>query len=712
MSASQMSWRSWEEAEQMFFELVRKNGRKTWRENGIFFVSLIVSIIAFYIFLSLENQDVIVFLKTMESDAVQKLLAMLPVFYGVSLFFLFFLVYFSGLYQLQRRKYEFGVLLMLGMKRRRLFLLLLAEDIWNSLASLLIGIPIAVFLSEMISMITSKVVGLGIIGHHFTFSPGAVLLTAAGFAGIKLAAFALLSGKMVRREILYYFQDEEGENERASGRIRNGIFLMGGLLCLGAAYAAAISGTSWSSINAMCLTVAIGIVGMFLAFYGLGPFLERVWKGRQKGLGIFTARQLTEQVSLHWKPLVISSLLFLAAFCFLGYGISAADTLSDQSTVHSADFTFYGDKGDVERALKETGADAYLEEPYEMRCALLYTDAIPFDDTEEDIKAYVHDIDFGALIDAASGLEDQDERLYLESNLTYYEEPYLIALSGYNNVLKAEGKEPLHLDADEIALYNNPQSIVTVGISGLEKILAEDPVVKIDGADYRVYGTVCTEPLVADRIISLSHSLIVPDELYEKLKSPSESSYWNVMLRKDYVEEHGMMQAVYTVNELLQDSNLEYESYLQSMGRQLFYRVASSYLTIYLAVIFLVIANTVLSVQFLMHQRRTGERVRILTFLGAGYDMLCTSAEQQVRWYFLLPLAAAVINSIFGLPSLIVGMTGSRIGSVDLTFLISGLVVIASVAVIEYVYMKAVVHLNSRLLLSLVRRTEERQESL
>ena len=104
----------------MFFRLVRKNGRKTRRENGIFFVSLIVSIIAFYIFLSLENQDVIVFLKTMESDAVQKLLALLPAFYGVSLFLLFFLVYFSGLYQLERRKYEFGVFLMLGMKRSRL----------------------------------------------------------------------------------------------------------------------------------------------------------------------------------------------------------------------------------------------------------------------------------------------------------------------------------------------------------------------------------------------------------------------------------------------------------------------------------------------------------------------------------------------------------------------------------------------------------------
>ena len=78
----------------MFFKLVRKNGKKVRRENSIFFVSLIVAVIAFYIFLSLEDQDVIVFLKSMESDAVGKLLALLPVFYDVSLFLLFFLVYF------------------------------------------------------------------------------------------------------------------------------------------------------------------------------------------------------------------------------------------------------------------------------------------------------------------------------------------------------------------------------------------------------------------------------------------------------------------------------------------------------------------------------------------------------------------------------------------------------------------------------------------
>ena len=74
----------------MFFNLVRKSSQRNRKENGLFYISLIISIIAFYIVLSLESQDVMIFLKKMESDAVGKLLALIPVLYGVSLFILFF----------------------------------------------------------------------------------------------------------------------------------------------------------------------------------------------------------------------------------------------------------------------------------------------------------------------------------------------------------------------------------------------------------------------------------------------------------------------------------------------------------------------------------------------------------------------------------------------------------------------------------------------
>ena len=439
----------------MFFNLVRKNGRRSRRENGIFFASLIVSVAAFYIFLSLENQDVIIFLKTMESDAVQKLLMLLPAFYMISLFLLFFLVYFSGMYQLDRRKYEFGVYLMLGMKRRRLFLLLLAEDVWNSLTALAAGIPAAVFLSELISLITSKVAGLGIIGHHFSFSLRAVLLTAVGFAGMKLFAFAILSGRMARREILYYFQDSEEKEEKRGREVFAVLRLLAGVLLLASAYTLAISGRAWEGLGMMSRTIVLGTAGVFLLFSGLGVLLGKIWRRDHRKLGIFTFRQLTEQVSTQWKSLAVTSLLFLAAFCCLAYGISAAQSLGGVSTEHPADFTFRSAKEEMDEVLKETGADKYLQEPYELRMGLLYTQAIPSDPED---TAPVREFYYDRLIQAASALEDEQERESLTQSLRYYDAPYLISLSGYNGVLRAQGEEPVTLDGDEIMIYKGPQS--------------------------------------------------------------------------------------------------------------------------------------------------------------------------------------------------------------------------------------------------------------
>lgn len=113
--ASWPSWHSWEGAVPMFSELVARNSRRSRRENGLFFTSLLISIVAFYIILSLSHQDVMVFLQRMESDAVNRLLSLVPVLYALTLFILFFLVYYANRFQLARRRHEFGVYLMLGM---------------------------------------------------------------------------------------------------------------------------------------------------------------------------------------------------------------------------------------------------------------------------------------------------------------------------------------------------------------------------------------------------------------------------------------------------------------------------------------------------------------------------------------------------------------------------------------------------------------------
>ena len=62
-----------------------------------------------------------VFLKKMESDAVDRLFQIIPAFFVMTLVILFFLIYYASKFQLERRRHEFGVYLMMGMRRSKLF---------------------------------------------------------------------------------------------------------------------------------------------------------------------------------------------------------------------------------------------------------------------------------------------------------------------------------------------------------------------------------------------------------------------------------------------------------------------------------------------------------------------------------------------------------------------------------------------------------------
>ena len=157
-----------------------------------------------------------IFLQKMESDAVNKLLLLIPVFYGMTLGILFFLIYFACKYQFERRRHEFGVYLMLGMRRSKLFWMLLVEDLLNSILALLIGLPTAVVLSEIVSLVTAKLVGMGIIGHHFSLSWSAMKWTLAGFLGIKLLALLILSGKISRQEIGTLLSQPTNRSQKAN----------------------------------------------------------------------------------------------------------------------------------------------------------------------------------------------------------------------------------------------------------------------------------------------------------------------------------------------------------------------------------------------------------------------------------------------------------------------------------------------------------------
>ena len=103
--------------------------------------------------------------------------------------------------------------------------------------------------------------------------------------------------------------------------------------------------------------------------------------------------------------------------------------------------------------------------------------------------------------------------------------------------------------------------------------------------------------------------------------------------------EMGLMQAIQKLEGFLSTTGLEYDSYLGGMGRNLFYTVSSSYLTIYLGILFLLIANTVIGLKYLIQQRQNKHRYVTLSMLGADLEEMCRSVRRQIRTYFGLVLA-------------------------------------------------------------------------
>lgn len=689
----------------MFSDLIFRNSRRSRRENGLFFSSLVISIVAFYMILSISNQDVMLFLRQMESDAVDKLLLLIPAFYALTLGILFFLIYFACKYQLERRQHEFGVYRMLGMGKGKLFAMLLAEDGLTSLAALAIGLPIAVALSEIISLVTAKSMGMGLLTHRFSLSWNAIVWTLAGFLSIKLLALLILSGRISRQEIGTLLS---GSPERSHRQLPRNVYTLAtvvGLGMLAAAYGMAIQGMAWSALKWMGLTLTLGLAGTLLLFYGMrSPIALLAEKGgRGKGLHVFTFRQIQENVIHRSSSMAISSLLILAALCCFGAGMGIMGT-NTLTADHVIDYTFIDhNTEDPERCLpllmetlEEKGLTDQFSELLEMRVGRIRS-----------VEDYNDAFHMESVVQGVQGLPESEERDILLNNLSYATYPYLICLSDYNRLLTLAGAPTLQLGAQEAAVYMSSRFTNETRSALLNEILARRPETALAGEPLYLTGTVQSLNLVTDRSITLSFALIVPDETFFRHGDGDYEAYINGLLSDKALEGNSLLTAFSQVNNALDSAGIPYESYLQNMGRQLFYTVASGYITVYLAVVFLVVANTIVGVQFLMSQQRTSRRYRTLIRLGADYESLCQSAGTQISWFMGLPVLVAALSSLFGVRGLYTGILSSQASGNTLEMLLVSGAMILLLCVVEYIYIRAVRRSSDRYLLTLMQPLRE-----
>lgn len=698
----------------MFYSLIKRNSRANRKENSIYFVSMIIAIIAFYVILSLENMDVIRFIKDMESDAVHKLLSLVPALYVFSLCVIFFLVFFTTRYQMERRNHELGMYLMMGMKRSRLFFMLIAEDLVNTLLSLLIGIPMAVLFSEITSLAVARVVGIGILGHKFTISMTGILWTVGGLLLVKLVTLVILSGKTVQKEPQDLMKNSTVGREKQQRKTVSFSCLIAGIMLLIAAYGVGIFARDFTlmSLNLLLGLLICGTTGTFLFFQGLYPLFNLMMK-KQKGkpgLGSFTLRQLQESVFLKNGSLAAISLLALISFCCMAFGISSALT---EKPVHHMDYTFHGEEEKVKKTLEESGVLEKFQAFYPMHTSNLDTDLMVSGELEKGF----YKLDYENILRALKAEKDSEGKenvLYDFEENGYPSVPHILCISDYNALLKAAGESEIPLRKNEMMLYANPEFTGGDKDKILKKILQEDLQIYLNGEPYTLRRELAEYDIVTDSAITLAYALVLPDDLFwEAASKSSVSTYWNGVLKESVVRKQGLIQAISEINQKLNQTefgnqtDLVYESYVENIGRHLFYIIAESYTTLYLGVIFLVIANTALGTQYLMYQRKTGKRYQTITALGCSYEELSRSGRTQIRWYFLLPVLVACVSAVFGIFSFTEGLLSSYFEMQKNHIIFVGILVIFVICVVEYLYMMAVMRTSDRTIRELMKRKRE-----
>ncbi|CAH0122387.1 hypothetical protein PAE9249_04937 [Paenibacillus sp. CECT 9249] len=668
----------------MFSRLIYRNAKRSRKENFIYFATLITAVASFYIILSLGKQDVILFLKEFESDAIDKLLAQMPIVYLFALFLLFFLVLFANRYQLIRRSKEFGLYLMLGTRKERLIRGLLAEGFVTSVLALIGGLLIGVFLAEIISLTVSRFVGQGIIGHQISLSVSAIFFTIIGFLFIQFIALIILGGRLFHQEVhqlLYGQMDKKQDMGHVKGNI---LHILAGSILLGVAYWIVFYRFMDFAGPLLFAALALGSLGTILFMRGFGKLLGLLAslseRKSTKGLRTFTLRQFQENVANKSASVAVTSILITLSIILITNGASTMIGLESVFTRSSSlyDFTVNGDNQRVEQFLTSEKMVPYVEDLNLLEIGKMkYRDERGEDDSplslvdwsklrEQIIMALPSNYKEQILSGEMQGYSissDNPEALNLFGVLEIdAKSPYLIPESSYNGLLKAIGEKPLNLHSDEIALYFNPDFMPMddpESLPVLDRILeraAEEGQSLMSIHDQAIYIRPSTpmRGLVADRSVQIHSAFIVPEPMFEQLlNKETYMTYWNFRIPQKLQDEQGLMKPMMEARDLLTSSGFVFESYLQNFGRKLFYVVAGSYTTLYMGFLFLVIACTVLALQFLTQMKQTGGRYATLSMLGAKRNQMKRSMHRQVLWTFLLPVSLACVSGAVGIRAMI-----------------------------------------------------------
>ena len=305
----------------MFCKLALRNVRRSFRDYGVYLLTLTFGVCLFYTFSSLDGQGAMIYLSQSQNPMAQVIQSCIDVFSIFVAMVLACLILYADRFLMRRRKRELGTYLLLGLSQGQVSLLLVLETGLIGAASLALGLLLGLAASQGLSALTLSMFSLRMDDFGLAFSPRAAVRTALYFGLIFLLVMGFSGIQISRAKLLDLMQGGRKNEELRPRPLRISVLqlILGGV-CLAAAYAILLTfGMAFAVVLPfLCIPMlTLGTVGTLLVFRSLSGFVLRLARSHPgfyyRDLHLFTLRQWISRVhSTYLSQTVICILLLLA----------------------------------------------------------------------------------------------------------------------------------------------------------------------------------------------------------------------------------------------------------------------------------------------------------------------------------------------------------------------------------------------------------------
>lgn len=605
----------------MLYKLAFRNAKRSLSDYAVYLITVTLSFSLMFSFGLVASSDAITGL----SEGMNTFQTVLDFINIIILFVICFLINYTTKFMFTKRSREFGMYLLLGIRRGRVILMFLTEILLLGLFALALSFPIGFLVSQVISIVIVRAFEIPeVIFITFRAAPAGTLLLC--FAAVFLLVLVNMTGKMGRISIRGFLDMEKKNEEKMlrSSRKRNLLFCVSLLLgVLGFLVWNSQFSLDAGSDQSVMYWLMLGILLFILSIYGVSVtagdmLLTLVLRKRSlkyTGDHLFIARTFSSKVRS--MSITMGTLSMLVVLTLLALNVS------------------YLNQG-------MSGYLLELESPYDIQV---------FDDPEdrEILSDYIALAEEDYTV-RSSYLFDvyKDPGMHLQpivsvpgSNIDF---DTVISLGTYNELLKLQGLSPVSLEEDGYLILTDRQLIPR--FEEAEKDLST--LTLADGTSLRLKGitdsgywltltgltsfvAVYPDRYVQDLEPAESHLVIdtVEETSADLKKKITDEMSWHLT----YTDESGD-----TVD---QNYKVTVRGQIVEEGNSMLAIVSS--LCLYLAFIFLSTAGTILAVQALSDSSRHKYRYTVLSRLGVSGSSLCRTVGRQLLILFGLPVVYPVL---------------------------------------------------------------------